>query len=235
MGKEKGRLKTLSSPDRPVQTLVARWAPPPSSFIDVKGQIVHLRDEGPRDDALPIVLLHGTSASLHTWQGWVRELKGQRRVITLDLPGFGLTGLFSGTYAEQDERTRYHGDQYARFVLDVLDALRIQRAVLGGNSLGGEIAWRSAHLAPERVASLVLVAPAGTDTPPLEVPLAFLVARTPGLSRVAGWLLPRSAVAQSLSQVYGNPARVTPEMRAGKRAPICAARWAAMSRSTVSR
>jgi len=59
------------APDRPVETLVARWAPPPSDFIEVKGQVVHLRDEGPRDDALPVVLLHGTSSSLHTWEGWV--------------------------------------------------------------------------------------------------------------------------------------------------------------------
>ena len=38
------------APDRPVESLVARWAPPPSDFIDVKGQTVHLRDEGPRHD-----------------------------------------------------------------------------------------------------------------------------------------------------------------------------------------
>ena len=102
---------TLSrAPDRAVETLVARWAPPPSDFIEVKGQLVHLRDEGPRDDALPIVLIHGTSASLHTWEGWVRALKGQRRVITFDLPGFGLTGPFAGQY----ERDNYAGDTYAR-------------------------------------------------------------------------------------------------------------------------
>ena len=63
------------APDRAVETLVARWAPPPSDFIDVKGQLVHVRDEGPRDDPLPIVLLHGTGASLHTWEGWVTALR----------------------------------------------------------------------------------------------------------------------------------------------------------------
>ena len=85
---------TLSrAPDRPVQTLVARWALPPSDFIEVEGQIVHIRDEGPRDDPLPIVLIHGTGASLHTWEGWVNGtkdipgLKKQRRVISFDLPG----------------------------------------------------------------------------------------------------------------------------------------------------
>ena len=54
------------APDRPVDSLLARWAPPPSTFITVKGQRVHYRDEGPRDDPLSLVLIHGTSASLHT-------------------------------------------------------------------------------------------------------------------------------------------------------------------------
>ncbi len=43
------------APDRPVETLVARWAPPPSQFIEFKGQIVHLRDVGPRGDPAPLV------------------------------------------------------------------------------------------------------------------------------------------------------------------------------------
>src|SRR5262245_6944883 len=84
------------APDRPV---VARWAPPPSDFIEVKGQLVHVRDEGPRQDAVPIVLIHGTSASLHTWEGWVAALKRDHRVISFDLPGFGLTGPFTGQYS----------------------------------------------------------------------------------------------------------------------------------------
>src|SRR3982750_967269 len=80
------------APDRPVDSLLARWAPPPSAFVTVKGQRVHYRDEGPREDSVPLVLIHGTSASLHTWEGWVGALKRERRIITFDLPGFGLTG-----------------------------------------------------------------------------------------------------------------------------------------------
>ena len=82
------------APDRPVEELQARWAPAPSQFIELMGMQVHLRDEGPRDDAEPLLLLHGTSASLHTWEGWVADLKRTRRVISVDLPGFGLTGPF---------------------------------------------------------------------------------------------------------------------------------------------
>jgi pimeloyl-ACP methyl ester carboxylesterase len=196
------------APDRPVQTLVARWAPPPSDFVEIKGQLVHLRDEGPRDDPQPIVLIHGTSASLHTWEGWAKALKGQRRVISFDLPGFGLTGPFAGQY----EPGNYHGDAYARFVVDLLDALKIDRAVIAGNSLGGEVAWRTAHAAPARVAALVLVDAAGPAFTPESVPIGFLIARTPGLRRISEWVLPRALVAQSVANVYGDPSKVTPEL-----------------------
>ncbi len=201
------------APDVPAAGLVERWAPPPSDFIDVRGQTVHLRDEGPRHDGAeagppPIVLIHGTSASLHTWEGWVPALKGQRRVISFDLPGFGLTGPFEGAY----ERDNYHGDTYARFVLDLLDALQVKRAVIAGNSLGGEVAWRIAAMAPERVAGLVLVDAVGPRFKPKAVPLGFLLARVPVLNKLGEWALPRGMVVEGLHSVYGDPTKVTEEL-----------------------
>ena len=195
----------MRAPDRPVQTLVARWAPPPSDFIDVKGQIVHYRDEGPRGDSPPIVLLHGTSASLHTWEGWARTLKKTRRVITFDLPGFGLTGPFTGQYAADD----YRGDTYARFVLDVMDALKIDSAVIGGNSLGGEVAWRAVTLSPKRFTRLVLVDSSGHAFTPGSIPLGFRIARVPLFNRLGEHLLPRALVAASVANVYADDARIT--------------------------
>ena len=208
-------LALARAPDVPVEGLVARWAPPPSDFIEVKGQTVHLRDEGPRHDGgpdggpPPIVLIHGTSASLHTWEGWAKALKGQRRVISFDLPGFGLTGPFVANPAAGYEADNYHGDTYARFVLDLLDALQVQRAVIVGNSLGGEVAWRTAAMAPQRVASLVLVDAAGLNFKPQKVPLGFLLARAPVLNKLAEWALPRGVVVEGLHSVYGDPTRVT--------------------------
>jgi pimeloyl-ACP methyl ester carboxylesterase len=196
------------APDRPVSTLVARWALPPSDFLEIKGQLVHIRDEGPREDPLPIVLIHGTSASLHTWEGWVKVLKTQRRVITFDLPGFGLTGPFAGQY----ERGNYQGDTYAKFMVDLLDALKLDRAVLGGNSLGGEVAWRTAYLAPQRVAALVLVDAAGPAFVPESMPLGFRIARVPVLNRVSEFALPRSLVEEGVKDVYGDPSKVTPQL-----------------------
>jgi pimeloyl-ACP methyl ester carboxylesterase len=192
------------APDRPVQTLVARWAPPPSDFVDLDGQLVHLRDEGPREDPLPIVLLHGTSASLHTWEGWAAALRARHRVISFDLPGFGLTG----PRADGD----YRGDTYAQFVLRLMDTLKVQRFVLAGNSLGGEVAWRTAVLAPHRVARLVLVDAAGYPFTPEHLPLGFRLARLPGAGLLIGHLTPRSLVERSVRDVYGDPSRVTPQL-----------------------
>ena len=198
-------LPLIRAPDRAVETLVGRWAPPPSDFIDVKGQLVHIRDEGPRGDPSPLVLLHGTSASLHTWEGWARALKGRHRVISLDLPGFGLTGPFAGQYTPDD----YRGDTVARFVIDVLDHLQLPHATLAGNSLGGEIAWRVATLAPQRIDKLVLVDAAGYVFQPQTVPVGFLLAGVPVLNRVGEHVLPRVMVDASVRSVYGDPAKVT--------------------------
>jgi pimeloyl-ACP methyl ester carboxylesterase len=188
------------APDWPVETLVARWAPAPSDFIDVKGQLVHLRDVGPRDDPTPIVLVHGTSASLHTWEGWAAALRTRHRVISFDLPGFGLTG----PSADAD----YRGDTYARFVLDLMDQLKVQRFVIAGNSLGGEVAWRTALMAPQRVTKLILVDAIGPDFKSASVPTAFFAARLPVLNRLFDWVLPRALVVWSLRNVYGDPAKV---------------------------
>ncbi|HEX7687471.1 MAG TPA: alpha/beta fold hydrolase [Burkholderiaceae bacterium] len=193
------------TPDRSVESLVARWAPPPSDFMEIRGQLVHYRDEGPRDDPEPLVLLHGTASSLHTWQGWVGELRSRKRVITFDLPGFGLTGPFAGEYAQDD----YRGDTLARFTLDVLDALHVTRFDIGGNSLGGEVAWRVAALAPARVGRLVLVDASGYAFRPEHVPIGFQLARLPVLGRIGEWLTPRVVVEQSVRDVYGDPSRVT--------------------------
>jgi len=192
------------APDWPVEALVARWAPPPSDFIDVKGQLVHLRDVGPRDDPEPLALIHGTSASLHTWEGWAKALSAQHRVISFDLPGFGLTG----PNASGD----YRGDTYARFVLDLMDQLKVQRFAVAGNSLGGEVAWRTALLAPQRVTKLILVDAAGPDFSSDSVPIGFLVARVPVLNRIFDWVLPRPMVVASVRSVYGDPSRVSEEL-----------------------
>lgn len=188
-------------PDRTVAELAPRWAPPPSTFRPVAGLHVHLRDEGPRTDSVPIVLLHGTSASLHTWDGWATSLRGTRRVIRADLPGFGLTGPFL-----TDD---YRIARYTEFVVALLDSLQVPRADFAGNSLGGEIAWEVAARAPARVRRLVLIDPAGFPFESASIPLGFRLAREPALSWITTRLLPRSVVEASVRDVYGDPSRVS--------------------------
>jgi pimeloyl-ACP methyl ester carboxylesterase len=196
------------APDVPVEELKARWARPPSRFVEVNGLQVHLRDEGPHDDPAPIVLLHGTSASLHTWDGWAQALRGQRRVIRFDLPGFALTG----PNAEND----YSMDVYVRFVRAMLDKLGVDRFVIAGNSLGGQVAWSTAAALPDRVAGLVLVDASGYPPESLatrqSIPIGFRIAATPGLRLLAQHTLPRGIVERSVRDVYGDPAKVTPEL-----------------------
>lgn len=192
------------APDRSVSQLSPRWASAPSQFLNVQGMQVHLRDEGPRDDPMPIVLLHGTSASLHTWDVWTRALTDKRRVIRFDLPAFGLTG----PHPEND----YSIAAYVRFVGAVLDQLGIQQFVLAGNSLGGQIAWGSALAYPQRVKKLVLIDSAGYPLESTSVPIGFRIARTPGLRVVMEHVLPRGIVQSSVRNVYGDPSKVTAEL-----------------------
>ncbi len=199
-----GTLALTWAPDRPPEALMTRWAPPPSTLLALQGMAVHMRDVGPRDDPLPIVLLHGTAASLHTWDGWAAALAEQRRVITFDLPGFGLTG--------PEPRGDYRIERYVQFVVGLLDTLGVKRCVLGGNSLGGEIAWNTALAAPDRVERLILVDAVGYPLGFLDLPLGFQIALIPGLSRLTEIALPRPLVAASVHTVYGAAARVTADV-----------------------
>jgi pimeloyl-ACP methyl ester carboxylesterase len=189
--------------DRQLGDLVARWAPEPSSFVELDGMQVHIRDTGPREDPYPIVLLHGMSSSLHTYEGWQTSLQDKHRVISVDLPGFGLTG--------PSPQGDYRIDAYTRFVLRLLDTLGLRRVILVGNALGGEVAWQTAILAPERVRKLVLIDSDGYQPSVLSMPLAFQIASMSGLRWISERILPRSLVATSVRSVFGDPAHATQE------------------------
>ena len=192
------------APDRSLADLKPRWALPPSEFLAIDGMLVHLRDQGPRDDPAPIVLLHGTSASLHTWEGWVTSLQAKRRVISLDLPGFGLTGPFP----DGD----YRMSHYSAFLAHVLDQLQVPRAVVAGNSFGGQLAWQFALDHPQRVERLVLVDAAGYPRNATSIPIGFRLAQIPALAPLMANLLPRQMIEASIRNVYGDPSKVSDEL-----------------------
>lgn len=189
-------------PDTDPAAMRAKYAGPPSRFVELgDGLTVHLRDEGPRD-APPIVLLHGSNADLHTWQPWVDRLTDRYRVIRFDQRGHGLTGpAASGDYARK---------AFAADVGKVAEALGLERFALGGNSMGGGIALEFALAHPERLSGLILVDAVGA--PRLEQAkgnIGFTLARMPGTSWLMGHITPRSLIERSLRQSVSNQSIVT--------------------------
>ena len=103
-------------------------------------------------DGIPAVLVHGFGGSKDTWALTEAELASQRHVITLDLPGHGMSAKDVGA-----------GDiDLMRNALSALVShLRIERAHFVGHSLGGAIVLAYAEVEPEKVASISLIASAG--------------------------------------------------------------------------
>ena len=102
----------------PLEKLKAKYGNKPSSFISVDGMNVHYRDEGNQTDSIPIILIHGTASSLHTFDAWADSLKKTYRVIRMDLPAYGLTGAFPDR--------NYSMAHYTSFLKDFLAALNIR-------------------------------------------------------------------------------------------------------------
>jgi pimeloyl-ACP methyl ester carboxylesterase len=182
--------------DIPLEDLKAKYAPAPSQFIGIDGMDVHFRDEGPSSDSIPLVLIHGTGASLHTYQPWVQTLKEKRRVLRMDLPAFGLTGPLPSR--------DYSLSNYVRFIKNFLDAKGITKCHLAGNSLGGLIAWGFTAEHPEMVEKLILIDAAGYPMKSKSVPIAFKIAQTPLLNKVMTFITPRFMVKSSVENVYAD-------------------------------
>ncbi len=149
----------LYAPDKPRAELEAQYARPPATFLEVAGMRVRLRDTGPRD-APVLVMLHGFGSSLETWDDWADQLSADHRVIQFDLPGFGLTGA--------DPTGEYTDARAIAVLLGLLDRLGVRRWTLLGNSMGGRIPWAFAAAHPDRVSKLVLGSPDGFASPVID-------------------------------------------------------------------
>lgn len=187
------------SPPLPPEILVARYAGGKSIFLDVAGTRAHVRDQG-NPAGIPLVLIHGAGGSLHVWEGWVDRLREKVRLISVDLPGHGLTGPWS--------RGAYTVDAYADFIELLVDALQIQRFALAGHSLGGAVAWTFAATRPGRVTRIILVDAAGETR---EAPWPTRLARLPLLGDIGIHFKPESWVRKKLGEAYVDPAMVTEE------------------------
>ena len=124
---------------------------PESGIADVAGARLAWWADG----AGPVlVLVHAGVADARMWEPLLAQLTAACRVVRYDMRGFGRSRAAAGTYAD------------ARDLAGLLDALAIDRAHVVGASFGGQVALELAATHPERVASLVLLAPALPDIDP---------------------------------------------------------------------
>ena len=193
------------TPDTDPVEMRAKYGSAPSQFLSLSpGLTVHVRDQGPRDGQA-VILIHGSNASLQTWEPWVARLQDEYRVISLDLPGHGLTGINpSGVYDYPS---------YAAVVDQVMQKLGIPSAIIAGNSMGGGVAWTYALAHPDKVAGLVLVDAAGApNAASRNAPIGFRIARMPIIKELARVIMPRAMFESSLKTSISNAAIITPDM-----------------------
>jgi pimeloyl-ACP methyl ester carboxylesterase len=150
--------------DKTFEGLTSIYADDHSSFYKWKGIDVHFKDEG---GGIPIIFLHGTSSSLHTWDKLTSYLKNDGRIIRMDLPGFGLTG----PHPEKD----YSLNAYIQFLDAFTKYIGVSQFIIAGNSWGGLLAWYYASQHQQKVAGLILIDAAGYRMS--KIPKRFLACR----------------------------------------------------------
>lgn len=168
-----------------------------SQFIEIDGMQVHYRDEG---QGFPIVLVHGTASSLHTWNDWTKDLKKKYRVIRMDLPAFGITG--------PNKNADYSIENYTYFLQQFLMKINVAKFHLAGNSLGGNIAWNYAAEHPEQIEKLILIDASGLPTNKPQ-PAVFKMAKTPVLSSLFLYVTPKFFIKKNMEEVYADNSKVT--------------------------
>jgi pimeloyl-ACP methyl ester carboxylesterase len=203
----------LKRPDIPYETLASRYENAASRYVDLPGGIhMHYRDEG-MADAPVILAIHGFSASLHTWEPWVSELAtgdnrpNDYRIITLDLPGHGLTRAPAGYQASIEG--------YRDIVAEFVRSQNLTTFALAGSSMGGNVAWEYALAHPEQVNALILVDASGwpeVRVDQSDEPQVFKLLRNPVLGPLLIDLDNTRLVRDGLEASFGNKSLVTDAM-----------------------
>jgi len=188
-----GVLYGLWAPDIDLSELKLRYGSASQHVVEVDGLNIHYKDTGPKDAPF-LLLLHGFGSSLQTWDAWTTQLEKNYRVISLDLPGFGLTGPSpANNYSEQnDVSTLTH----------FADKLGLSSFSLIGHSMGGKMAWGLAASQPERVKALVLMAPDGF---PATKDIGTKPYAMPGIMGLIKFSLPKFLVRKSIEPAFFNP------------------------------
>ncbi|MDH4414555.1 MAG: alpha/beta fold hydrolase [Rhizobium sp.] len=168
-------------------------------FIAVDGVRIRYRESA--GSGVPVLLTHGIGGSLEMWHEQLSRLGGSLRLIAWDLPGHGLSDL---------GKQPYDPDTFSAFAWRFVDALKLDRLVLVGNSLGGAISLRMADSQPDRVAGLLLANAAGLGK---ETPLPFRLMTLPLLGEMLSKPGP-IAVEQQLKAIFHDQSVVSEHVRA---------------------
>ena len=190
---------SMGMSSRPLSELTNNYTDETSEFLAVDDLVFHYRDEG---QGPVLVLLHGVASSLHTWDGWVKQLKGRYRIIRVDLPAHGLTG--------PDPKLERYEIGYMINKLDkFLNKLGVRKAYMAGNSLGGYIAWNYALHRPDLVQKLILIDAAGY---PQDMPFIMNFAALPVIGEMSSLMMPRFIVGMNVDAAYGDDSKVSDEL-----------------------
>lgn len=203
-----GLFLMVRTPDTDRDAMIAKYGGADAKFAEgPNGLKVHWRDEGCRQ-CPALILLHGSNSSLHTFEPLVARLGEDYRVISYDQPGHSLTG----PHPKDD----YSAHGMFEALEAVISAAGVHRFSLGGNSMGGWVAWRYALVHPEKIESLILLDASGMPPrsgetlPPLSLGLRIM--RNPLLRPIAEQVTPRAFVKKSLTDAVANKDVATPAM-----------------------
>jgi pimeloyl-ACP methyl ester carboxylesterase len=184
----------LWTPDKSKAELEKIYGSPKNAYVSALGVNLHYQDTGPSKNAIPILFLHGFGASLQTWETWAQALSKDYRVISVDLPGFGLTG---------EDPSGIYTDQRSVEVLEAfLKELNIPKVVLVGNSMGGKLAWQFTARYPNQVAKLVLISPDGYASPGIQYGKKPDV---PAIADLYRYFFSKTFLVMNLKPAYADP------------------------------
>lgn len=150
------------------------------------------------DDAPPLLMMHGLGATKASLLPIVPELARHRRVMVVDLPGFG---------SSSKPRGRYDAPWFAERMFAFLDSLGIRKAALIGNSMGGRIAQEMGLMEPKRIEGMGLLCPATAFSYRPGLPLVKVL--RPELGVAVGYM-PRKRVTTTMRSLFAKPGRIDP-------------------------
>lgn len=177
--------------------------------IEIAGRRVNYVDVGEQGEHRPIVFVHGLGGQ---WQNWLENIPRfaqDRRVIAVDLPGFGLSDMPS---------ERISIELYGRVLAELGDRLDLNPAVVVGNSMGGYVSAELAIRRPDSVERLMLVSSAGVSQMEVAKQPVMAAAKATALittndAAQQRWVTARPALRHAvLAIVARHPSRIRPDM-----------------------